>query len=64
MNDNTNLEENALKLLANIFYNSGYRKGVAHGFAATCAGVIVGMAATTIIWLKEEGYFKKTENEE
>lgn len=62
--NNNQLEEKALEALASMFYNAGYRKGIKVGMTGSLLGVVAGTAVMVVLWMKEEGYFKKTENKE
>lgn len=64
MNNNTNLEEKALEVLATMFFDAGYRKGVKQGVTGCVLGMAIGAGVMLVQWIRKDGCFKKTENDE
>lgn len=62
--NNSNLENQALSLLARIYYEAGYRSGVKHGIACSIGGLLVGVGVAVFAFYKDERRSKKKPNNE
>lgn len=64
-NNNQNLEHQALSLLASMFYDSGYRRGVAIGTSGAIIGMLIGAGLMLLVSEKVIDHFdKETDSEE